>query len=458
MLGGADDEQVLRLLARSLARAERGIAPEVQPPDPDVAAAAVRVAIDYRDADDLRTALARLLAGWRDQAALRRLRARGVFVGRGPARRVAFLYPGQGAQYPNMLAQLNRDEPVVAQAFAAADRVMRAWLGGRDLSSFIFADTSQPHDLAALADGLRRTDITQPAVLAADLALTRLLRAHGLTPDLVMGHSLGEYAALTVAGAFSASTAFHAVAVRSREMVRAAGADPGAMAVVAGDLQRIERVRRSCPGYLVVATINSTRQVVLGGTTAAVEAALPRFRDAGLIALQMPVSHAFHTAIVAPAAEPLVAQLSRREIRPPRLPAVANATGELYPATGGAPAVLDLLGRQVGAPVQFVRGLETLYEQGARVFVEVGPGRALHGFVADVLGAQHDDVLALHTNEAGIPDDVAVNRALCGLYAAGHGYGQPDPPPIGEDPWMDHDPRPLRCRSHHAADCDRSSP
>src|SRR5205085_8561970 len=126
---------------------------------------------------------------------------------------------------------------------------------------------------------------------------------------------------------------------------------------------------------------------------------------------------AFHTRIVAPASGPLRQVLERLRLRAPRLPVIANVNGELYPEA--REAMLDLLARQVASPVQFVKGLETLYAQGARVFVEVGPKRALQGFVDDVLDSP--DVLALSTNHPKQEDAVAFNQALAGLYAAGLG-------------------------------------
>ncbi len=136
-------------------------------------------------------------------------------------------------------------------------------------------------------------------------------------------------------------------------------------------------------------------------------------------ASRIPVSHAFHTAIVAPASEPLKTVLRRLDLRPPRLPIVSNVTGEFYPADAGVDTMLDLLGRQVASPVRFIDGLRTLYAAGARIFVEVGPKKALHGFAEDVLG---DDVLALFTNHPKTGDVASFNQALCGLYAAGLGF------------------------------------
>ena len=113
--------------------------------------------------------------------------------------------------------------------------------------------------------------------------------------------------------------------------------------------------------------------------------------------MPLPVSHAFHTSIVAPASEPLRRALERLRLQPGKLPVVANVDGEFYPAGPDArPAMLDILARQVASPVQFIKGLRTLYEAGARVFVEVGPKKALHGFVEDVLGEHERRARAVH--------------------------------------------------------------
>ena len=133
---------------------------------------------------------------------------------------------------------------------------------------------------------------------------------------------------------------------------------------------------------------------------------------------------------MAPVSEPLKQTLARLQLHAPSLPIVANVDGEFY-LTDGPDVVgrmLDTLGRQVASPVQFVKGLRTLYEAGARVFVEVGPKRALQGFAEDVLGSVHDDVLTLFTNHPKNGDLPSFNAALCGLYAAGLGGPVPDAP------------------------------
>ena len=338
---------------------------------------------------------------------------------------MAFLYTGQGSQYVNMLDDLRASEPIVADTFREADDVMTPLLG-RPLSSYIFVDGDDPDAVAQLEQELLQTEITQPAVLATDSSIGRLLAAYGMHPDMVMGHSLGEYGALIAAGSLTFDAALEAVSARGREMAALSVEDNGAMAAVFGPLTEIERIVDETDGYVVVANINSNNQAVVGGATDGRPdggRCVHRGRHAGDPDPGEPrVPH----LIVAPASVPLVATLKRLDVQPPRIPLVANVTGEFYPSDATTDTMLEQLGKQVASPVQFVKGLNTLYDAGARVFVEVGPKRALHGFVDDVLG-HHDDVLALFTNHPKLGDAASINQALCGLWASGVGFDEPGP-------------------------------
>ena len=384
-----------------------------------------RLAIDYADAADLADKAAKALKALAaDQTPVwKALRAQGIFRGHGPAPKVAFLYTGQGSQYVNMLRPLLATEPIVADTFAEADRVMTPLLG-KPLTDFIFVDQSDPDAVAKAEEDLRQTAITQPAVLATDEALTRLLAAYGIQPDMTMGHSLGEYGALVAAGALPFDDALEAVSARGRGMTSVAMKDNGRMAAVFAPLGEIERILKTIDGYVVIANINSNCQGVIGGASQAVEQAMESFQKAGYDPVALPVSHAFHTSIVAGASEPLRRELERLRLQSPRVPIVANVNGEFYPmGPDVVPQMLDVLTQQVAAPVQFVKGLLTLYGAGARIFVEVGPKKALQGFAEDVLG-DRGDVVSLFTNHPKVGDIVAFNQALCALYAAGLGRGR----------------------------------
>ncbi len=425
---GAPSVAALAERVRTVAgEAGAGVAPAPAPPEEVDLRQPERLAIDYGDAAELADRAARALDALASDApaAWKALRAQGIFRGHGAAPKVAFLYTGQGSQYVNMLKGLRAAEPIVADTFALADRVMSPLLG-RPLTDYIFA-AEDAESIASAEEALKQTAVTQPAVLAADAALTRLLAAYGIVPDLVMGHSLGEYGALVAAGALPFEDALEAVSARGREMTSLTIEDCGAMAAVLAPLDEVERILGGVEGYVEIANLNSTKQCVIGGATAAVERAIAAVQAAEYTAIPLPVSHAFHTRIVAPASEPLRLVLGRLRLQSPTLPIVANVSGEFYPMGPGVAAeMVDILGRQVASPVQFVKGLETLYAAGARVFVEVGPKRALQGFADDVLGGR-PDVVSLFTNHPKLPDAVAFNQALCGLYAAGLGVGRAAP-------------------------------
>ncbi len=401
-------------------RVEAGWTPERElPPKADLAAPE-RLFIDFGTHEELldRIQKARKAAGFDNVQAWKALQGQGIFRGGGPKPgKLGYLFPGQGSQYVNMGRLLAEREPVVAQVFKEADEVMTPILG-RPLTSYIFVDSSDPQAVKQAELALMQTAITQPAMLTMDTALYRLLAEYGFEPDMVMGHSLGEYAALIAAGVMPFAHALEAAAARGAEMTRVSVEDNGWMAAVMAPLPVIEETLREVDGYVVAANINSYNQCVVGGASKAVEQAIQRFEKKGYRAVRIPVSHAFHTRIVAPASKPLRKVLDRLSISSPRIPLVANVTGELYPT--GVEEIKDILERQIASPVQWVKGLETMHREGVRCFVEVGPKRALKGFVDDVLGDQ-PDVWSLLTNHPKTGELESFNQALCGLYAAGYG-------------------------------------
>jgi acyl transferase domain-containing protein/NAD(P)-dependent dehydrogenase (short-subunit alcohol dehydrogenase family) len=427
VVGAASEAALIERLRAIEKDAKAGRAPAPAAPAESDLRAPERVVIDYGNAKELAdksgSALKALVAN--QPAVWKALRAQGIFRGHGATHKVAFLYTGQGSQYVNMLKSLRAEEPIVAETFAEADRVMTPLLG-KPLSDFIFVNHADADAVAKAEDDLRQTEITQPAVLATDLALTRLLAAYGIEPDFTIGHSLGEYGALVAAGGLPFKDSLEAVSARGRGMAQVAMDDNGRMAAVFAPLEEVERILKTINGYVVIANVNSNRQAVVGGASKAVEQAMEAFQKAGYEVAALSVSHAFHTSIVAGASKPLRQVLERLHLQSPRLPIVANTNGEFYPmGPDVVPQMLDILTLQVASPVQFIKGLRTLYDAGARAFVEVGPKKALQGFAEDVLGSSND-VVSLFTNHPKVGDIVAFNQALCGLYAAGLGRGTAD--------------------------------
>ncbi len=424
VIGAATAAELLERLRAAQKSAQAGQAPAfVSPADADLAAPE-RLAIDYADAADLATKCGIALKAFQanQPAFWKAVRAQGIFRGHGPAPKVAFLYTGQGSQYANMLRTLREQEPIITEAFEEADRVMTPLLG-KPLTAIMYVDPADQKKVAEADEALRQTEITQPAVITINLATTRLLAAYGIRPDMTMGHSVGEYGALVAAGAWPFEDALEAVSARGRGMTQVAMADNGKMAAVFAPLAEVERLLKTVDGYVVIANVNSNTQSVIGGASQAVDQAVQMFLQAGYDVRELPVSHAFHTSIVAAASVPLKQILRRLRLQTPQIPIVANVNGEFYPSGVSKEAITDILGQQVAAPVQFVKGLRTLYDAGARVFVEVGPKKALQGFAEDVLGSD-PDVFSLFTNHPKLDDLTAFNQALCGMYAAGLGAAQ----------------------------------
>ncbi|NUM33707.1 MAG: SDR family NAD(P)-dependent oxidoreductase [Candidatus Brocadiae bacterium] len=383
-----------------------------------------RMAISFQDEKELKSKAEKISSALiqREEKLILALQNQGVFLGEGKPGKIAFLFPGQGSQYLNMGEKLRNQYPTVARVFEEADSIMASRLD-KKLSEYIFIQDKSPEAIQIAEENLKFTRITQPAILAVDLAIWKLLEEFEIRPDMVIGHSLGEYAALVASGILSFGDALIAASGRAKEMSDLRIDDTGIMASVFASPSQIEAVLAKIKGYISLANINSPSQIVIGGETKAVEDALLRFKEMGIHTVKLSVSHAFHTKIVSPAAPRLRKILETMEIQYPRLPIVSNVTGKFYPDQNSDKSrILDLLEEQITSPVQFIQGIETLYEQDARIFVEVGPKKALSGLVSDILGKKNH--VAIYSNHPKKDDITALNDLLAALYAQGYGLAR----------------------------------
>ena len=284
--------------------------------------------------------------------------------------KIAFLFSGQGAQYPGMMKEIYEAEPAAKEVFDAADKAP-----GRDISELCFEGTQEELNL---------THNTQPCVLAADLAAGMALKAHGIEPDAVAGFSLGEYAALTFAGAIPMDEVFSMVQLRADAMQDAVPAGEGAMAAFIG--APAEEVEKLCSavksGYVIPANYNSPVQTVVSGEAGAVDEAVALGVEKGLRCMKLAVSAPFHCAMMKPAAEKLGELFESKSFSTPEIPVYMNVNGEPVSSAGDIPG---LLVNQAVSSVQWVKTLENMRDSGIDTFIECGPGKTLSGLVKKTL-------------------------------------------------------------------------
>ena len=280
---------------------------------------------------------------------------------------LAFVFPGQGSQAVGMLAELAQTEQQVQATFAEASEVL-----GYDLWKVV---SEGP------ADKLNQTNITQPAMLSAGIAVWRLWEEKGgVMPVVLAGHSLGEYTALVAAGALDFRDAVSLVAERGRLMQEAVPAGTGSMAAILGldDAKVIEVCESAAQGEVVSAVnFNANGQVVIAGQVTAVERAVELAKEAGAKrAVVLPVSVPSHCALMKPAADKLAERLAGISISAPQIPVINNCD---VSKANDADAIRDALVRQLYSPVRWVETIQAMAGEGVNTLVECGPGKVLVG-------------------------------------------------------------------------------
>jgi acyl transferase domain-containing protein/NAD(P)H-dependent flavin oxidoreductase YrpB (nitropropane dioxygenase family) len=322
-----------------------------------------QIAVVARNLDELPQLLRAGAAGQHDPK-------HGIFVAQQQTDgQVAFLFPGQGSQRPGMLAEL----------FVAFPEVQHLLHLGRDWADALFPPAAFGKD----AEQQRKAKITdtraaQPALGITGLAVNQLLNRLGVKPDLLAGHSYGELVALSAAGSFGPATLLALSRARADSILGAAGEDPGSMAAITATAEDIASVLTE---DLVLANHNAPRQAVISGPTEQVRQAVDTLRANGISGKQIQVACAFHSPLVADAGKTFGDFLSTQDVREPELPVWSNRKAAPYDGD-----IRAELAAQVGSSVRFVDEIESMYEAGARVFVEVGPGKVLTRLVEAILG------------------------------------------------------------------------
>ena len=286
--------------------------------------------------------------------------------------KTAFVFPGQGSQKVGMLKDLYEAYPIVRERFAQADEAL-----GYSISQLCFEGPDTE---------LVKTANTQPAILTASVACYEILKEKGFTPDIVGGHSLGEYSALVAAGVLDFKDAVYVVHKRGEYMQEAVPLGEGAMAAILAlpreDVVRICGEVNDTVGSVQAVNFNCPGQIVIAGATKAVEVAAEKMKEAGAKrAVMLPVSAPFHSRLMEPAAKRLQEELDNIEVKDAQIPVVANITGEIL--KDGA-AIKAALVKQAAAPVLWEDCVATMVDFGVTRFVEVGPGKVLTGFTKKI--------------------------------------------------------------------------
>ena len=330
--------------------------------------------------------------------------------------KVCFMFPGQGSQYVDMMKDLASKYKVVQDTFDEADRLLMDIIG-QNLTDTLWSKPGETKEQIAVREAaIKKTEMTQPAVLTADIAMMRLLSSFGIKPDVVMGHSLGEYAAAVAAGIFDFENGLKAVCTRGKVMSEIKVEDNGKMASIAAPVDRVEPELARISGYVAVANKNCPTQTVIAGASKSIDDAIKMFTDMGIQAVQIPVSHAFHSAIVRPAMPQYRAFLDTLTFHAPKMPITTNVTAEFYPSD--PEKIKDLMVTQISHSVEWIKQLQTTYDSGVRLFVECGPKRVLSALASNTLSDKKDiKVLASnHPKKGGI---VEFNDLFANLISSG---------------------------------------
>ena len=280
----------------------------------------------------------------------------------------AYVFPGQGSQFPGMAKDLYTSNETARIMMEKANEIL-----GFRITDIMFEGT---------ADDLTQTKVTQPAIFLHSVVLATCLP--DFKPDMVAGHSLGEFSALVAAGALDFEEGLRLVSIRARAMQKACETNPGTMAAVLMlPAEKIEEICSSCKGTVVAANYNCDGQIVISGEKDAIDEACAKMKEAGAKrALPLRVGGAFHSPLMEPARAELAEGIEKAIFRTPSCPVYQNVTAD--PSTDPGVMKANLLA-QLTSPVLWTQSIRNMASDGASHFIEIGPGKVLQGLISKIL-------------------------------------------------------------------------
>ena len=334
----------------------------------------------------------------------------GVFSGKlsnNKAPLIAFLFTGQGSQYINMGRKLYETQPVFRRTLDQCDRILQSYLE-KSILDVIYPENTQELN-SSLLD---QTAYTQPALLAIEYALFQLWQSWGITPDVVMGHSVGEYVAAIVAGVFSLEDGLKLIAHRARLMEQLP--DGGEMVAVMASEEQVKQLIAPHTEQVAIAAINGPVSTVVSGAAAAMGIVRARLEAEGLKIKQLQVSHAFHSPLMEPMLAKFETVANQITYHQPRIPLISNVTGT---RADESMVTASYWVNHVRQPVKFAHTMKTLQQQGYQVFLEIGPKPILLGMGRQCLPSEVE--VWLPSLRPGQEDWQQMLQSLAELYVRG---------------------------------------
>ena len=342
------------------------------------------------------------------------LALKGIYIGNGPkieSSQIALMFPGQASQYPNMLKELYENYPAVKSFYHKADAIWKAKYN-YSLMPLIFGE-----DEDQLKAELKNTKNTHPAMFVSNMAVYKLIKEAGIKADYMIGHSLGEITSLYASEMVDLKSAINIIGERGFSFDRIDEDSRGKMVSVRESADKVEELIKDSGAKVSIANINSPEQTVVGGDSEQIAKFVEYLGKTGLKYTELNVSHAFHTGVVAKAADEFEENIKEIKFRAPKYKVMACHLSDFYNNISASEKMPEILKQQILSPVKFTNSVLKLYEAGVRVFIEAGPSNVLTNLVKTILSDK--DVKIVNIDSKNKSSAETFRQAMAILFAHG---------------------------------------